>query len=343
MIHLYCWSKPQRAGLLLNPDLLRSNAEQMRTAADVYWIDLDNPTADEERLVLEQFQPVHRLTREEIAQRRPPVHSQPDIPKVEAFPNYLLVVANPLSQAMLDRIAHAGQAGAVSSPLAQLSAILTPKILITHHREPVQAVEQLRGFLARHEEQADRGPDYLFHLILDAMVDEFAPVLDFFHAQLDGIEEQVFEKPSQQLLMRILSTKREITVLRKTLVYQREVLARLARGDSTMIAQREIAYYRNVYDHVIRFTELIESAREMVNDLMQTHLAAASHKLNEVMKVLTMISTTVLPMTLIAGIYGMNFENLPEIKWEYGYPLALVLMVVAGITSLIYFRWKKWL
>jgi len=343
MIHLYCWSKAQRAGLLLNPDMLRTHAEQIRTAADVYWIDLDNPTEEEERLVLEQFQPVHRLTRNDIAQRRQQPSTQPDIPKVEAFANYLFVVANPLSQAMLDRVAHPEQAAAMPKPLTQLTAILMPKILITHHNERVRAVEQLRGFLARHEEQADRGPDYLFHLVLDAMVDEFAPVLNFFHDQLDGIEEQVFEKPSQQLLMRILSTKREITALRKTLIYQREVLARLARGDFTMIDKREIAYYRNVYDHVIRFTELIESAREMVNDLMQTHLAAASHKLNEVMKVLTMISTTVLPMTLIAGIYGMNFENLPETKWEYGYPLALLMMAGAGITSFIYFRWKKWL
>lgn len=347
MIHLYCWNNAQRAGLLLNPELLRTHGKQMREAADVHWIDLENPTEEEERLVFEEYLPVHRLTRDDVARRRLNPESPPDIPKVEAFADYLLVVANPLSQAMLDRIATGGKRFIddvpIAKPLTQLTAVLTPRVLITHHVEPVHAVAELRSFLAKHEEQSERGPDYLFHLILDAMVDEFAPVLDYFHEQLDHIEEAVFEKPSQELLMRILGLKREIAVLRKTLVYQREVLARLVRGDFEMIDDREIAYYRNVYDHVLRFTELIESSREMVNDLMQTHLSASSHKLNEVMKVLTMISTTVLPMTLISGIYGMNFEHMPELKWTGGYVFALILMAGAGATSLGFFLWKKWL
>ena len=132
--------------------------------------------------------------------------------------------------------------------------------------------------------------------------------------------------------------------MRKTLVYEREVLARLCRGEFDLIEAREMVYYRNVYDHLVRFTELIESSREMVSDLMQTHLAAASNKLNEIMKVLTMISTVVLPMTLIAGIYGMNFKKwFPELDWDYGYPFALGLMALTGIASFVFFRWKKWI
>ena len=100
------------------------------------------------------------------------------------------------------------------------------------------------------------------------------------------------------------------------------MLARLIRGEFELVDEREIAYYRNVYDHLVRYTELIEAAREMVSDLMQTHLAAVSNRLNEIMKVLTMISTVILPMTLIAGIYGMNFKNMPELDWEYGYSMA---------------------
>ena len=132
-------------------------------------------------------------------------------------------------------------------------------------------------------------------------------------------------------------------MLRKTLIYEREVLVRLARGEFALVDERETAYYRNVYDHLVRFTELIESAREMVSDLMQTHLAAASNRMNEIMKVLTMISTTVLPMTLIAGVYGMNFELLiPDTKNPWGFWVALGMMALSGAVSYVFFKWKQW-
>jgi magnesium transporter len=121
------------------------------------------------------------------------------------------------------------------------------------------------------------------------------------------------------------------------------VLARLSRGEFALIDERETVYYRNVYDHLVRFAELIESSREMVSDLMQTHLSAISNRLNEIMKVLTMISTVVLPMTLVAGVYGMNFKHMPEIESPYGYPAALGLMAMMGLGSFAFFRWKKWI
>jgi magnesium transporter len=141
-----------------------------------------------------------------------------------------------------------------------------------------------------------------------------------------------------------LKLKRRVLFLRKTLVLEREVLARLVRAEFDLVNEHEIHYYRNVYDHLVRYTELIESAREMVSDLMELHLAATSNKLNEVMKVLTMISTVVLPMTLVAGVYGMNFHRgMPELDWQYGYPFALALMLTMGFGSLALFKWKKWI
>src|SRR5262249_33461506 len=154
------------------------------------------------------------------------------------------------------------------------------------------------------------GPDYLFHLILDAMVDDYAPIVDRVSSQLDKLEHRVFQDPSPKVLARMLRLKRLVSRMRKTLILEREVLARLMRGEFQLVEDREIAYYRNVYDHLVRYTELIESAREMVSDLMQTHLAAASNRLNRVMKFLTTISTIILPMSLIAGIYGMNFKKM---------------------------------
>jgi magnesium transporter len=252
---------------------------------------------------------------------------------------------NPLDRGFLERLREGklGGLGDNGRVATQLSAILTDRILITHHYQPVPGVGELRSFLERHEAHAERGPDYLYHLVLDAMVDQYAPALDLIEERLDRIEMYVFERPSQVMLVEMLELKQVIIRLRKSLVYEREVLARMARGDFALIEDREVVYYRNVYDHVVRFSELIESSREMVSDLMQTHLSAMSNKLNEVMKVLTMISTIVLPMTLVAGVYGMNFDVMPETKWAYGYPFALGLMALTGFGSLAFFRWRRWI
>ena len=227
--------------------------------------------------------------------------------------------------------------------LSSSAPYLTEQVLITHHYQALPAVGDVKHFCRRHAELAGRGPDYLFHLVLDRIVDEFAPEIDRLVEKLDRIEVEVLEKPSRRIVLELVRMKRRVIGLRKTLILMREVLARLTRGEFELVDIREIAYYRNVFDHLVRYTELIEGAREMVSDLMQTHLAASSNRLNEIMKVLAMVSTVILPMSLIAGVYGMNFENMPEIKWEYGYPFALGLMLLVAIVLVAVFYRKKWL
>ena len=174
-------------------------------------------------------------------------------------------------------------------------------------------------------------------------MDEYAPVVDAVADRLDHLERRMFRRPAPTVLKQLLRIKRDITMLRKTLILEREVLARLIRGEFALIDDAEAVYYRNVYDHLVRYAELTESSREMVSDLMQTHLSAVSNRLNEIMKVLTMISTIILPMTLIAGIYGMNFKAMPELDWEYGYPMSLGLMALTLIGGVAYFRRKGWI
>jgi magnesium transporter len=342
MISVYRWCTGQGPGQWLPPEKLR-DLTAPPPAKDVLWIDLDNPSPEEEDRVFKEFLRVHPLTLEDITKLRREPAVRPHFPKVEEFPDYLFVVINPLAPPFLEML-RAGKAALPEEGHAatQLSAVLTPRLLITHHYAPVAGVPELRAFLDRHEAHAERGPDYLFHLVLDALVDQYAPVLELIEDRLDAIEIQVFERPSQELLLSLLELKRAIITLRKILVYEREVLARLSRGEFALIEERETVYYRNVYDHLVRFAELIESSREMVSDLMQTHLSAISNRLNEIMKVLTMISTIVLPMTLVAGVYGMNFKHMPELDSPYGYPAALGLMAMMGLGSLAFFRWKKW-
>lgn len=310
----------------------------------VVWIDLTDPSPEDEAAVLQQFLPIHSLSLEDVTRLRREPESPPHLPKVEEFPDYLFVIVNPLRQAYLDLIGRDDVASAtVEKPFTQLSAILTEHILITHHQERNSCIDQLQSYLGRHPAQCDRGPDYLFHLVLDAIVDQYAPVLDHIDDALDGLEVRVIESPDNQLFQTILRTKREIIILRKTLIYEREVLVRLARGEFELVDERETVYYRNVYDHLVRFTELIESSREMASDLLQSHLASTSNRLSQIMKVLTTISTIILPMSLISGIYGMNFTHMPELEWEYGYAIALGLMLLTGLGAVSFFWWKKWL
>jgi magnesium transporter len=344
MISIFCWNQASRCGQVLTPEALRSRLDELKAGPDVVWIDLSNPDAAEERLVFQEFLPIHTLSLEDVTRLRREPEAPPHFPKVEEFPDYLFVIVNPLADPFLDSIRRPMPLGRLpKGPVTQLSAIVTRHVLITHHYEPLSCIENLKGFLGRHEGQAERGPDFLFHLVLDALVDQYAPAVDHFDDVLDEIEPQVFEQPTQALYMRLLRMKREIILLRKTMIHEREVLARLARGEFALVDEREMVYYRNVYDHLVRFSDRIESSRDLVTDLMQTHLAATSNRLNSIMELLTMISTVVLPMTLVAGIYGMNFKHMPEIEWPWGYPFALALMAATGLAGYLFFRWTRWL
>lgn len=350
MITVYQWNgaSRERGG----PELLPESAAAVPPDR-VVWVALTEPTPEEEALVFEKFLPIHPLSLEDVTRVRRDPEGGAHFPKVEEFPDYLFVIVNPLPPG-LGRLAagkgeHTGDGPLPSASQMlrrnrpQLSAVLTRTVLVTHSTAAVECVRATEEYLRRHAEAARRGPDYIFHVVLDAMVDEYAPVVEWVAAQLDRLEMRIFTRPGGQLIARILRLKRVVTGMRKTLVIEREVLARLIRGEFELVEGREIVYYRNVYDHLMRYTELIEAAREMVSDLGETHLAAVSNRLNEIMKVLAMISTIILPMTLISSIYGMNFEHMPELKWAYGYPFAMGLMLLMAVAAILLFRWKKWL
>ncbi len=326
------------------------------TGDEFIWVDMSDPTPEEEAAVFQRFLPVHPLTLEDVTRIRREPDQGAHFPKVEEFPDYLFVIVNPLPSGLVALAAAHGARPKDAPPLPsaarmlrrhrpQLSTVLTGNVLVTHSMEALACITTAQQYLARHGESARRGPDYVFHIVLDAMVDEYAPVVEWVASRLDRLETRIFTRPAGELIASILRLKRVVTGLRKTLIIEREVLSRLIRGEFELVEDREMAYYRNVYDHLVRYTELIEAAREMVSDLGETHLAAVSNRLNQVMKVLTMMSTIILPMTLIAGVYGMNFEEnvWPDFKSAWGFGFALGLMALTGISSLAFFRWKKWI
>lgn len=193
------------------------------------------------------------------------------------------------------------------------------------------------------------GPDYLAYAILDASVDHYFPVLEHFGEQLDELEQQIIASPETTTMNEIHEIKRQLLTLRRKIWPLRDALNTLVRDPVPHVTEMTRIYLRDCYDHVMRIIDLLEMYRELGSDLLEFQLSSVSYKINEVMRVLTVIATIFIPLTFIAGVYGMNFDpdtspwNMPELRWYYGYPMAMGLMVAVSAGLLFFFYHKGWL
>ena len=187
------------------------------------------------------------------------------------------------------------------------------------------------------------GADYLAYALIDAIVDHYFVLLEKIGDKVEFLEEELITDPSPQTLHTIHQLKRELIFLRKSVWPLREVIGTLERGEVGMIQHKTTIFLRDVYDHTIQVIDSVETLRDMVSGMLDVYLSSVSNRMNEVMKVLTIIATTFIPLTFIAGIYGMNFKYMPELEWHWSYPLLWLLMVGLFIIMLLYFRRKKWI
>jgi magnesium transporter len=188
-----------------------------------------------------------------------------------------------------------------------------------------------------------RGADYLAYTLIDTIIDNYFVVLERIGEKIEDIEEQLLKNPTQDTTLEIHSLKKDLILLRRSVWPLREVTGVLERGESKLIHKSTRIFLRDVYDHTIQVIDTIESSRDLLSGMLDVYLTTVSNKMNSVMKVLTIIATIFMPLTFIAGIYGMNFQNMPELSWKYGYYLSLVLMAVIGLLMLLFFKRKKWL
>jgi len=188
-----------------------------------------------------------------------------------------------------------------------------------------------------------RGMDFLLYEILDGTVDNYFPILDDFDEVVNELEHEVIHNPSKETLNRIFSLKRDGMALRRVTGPQREILNRLSRDPFAVINKRTAIYFRDVYDHLVRISELAESYKDLTTGLLEAYLSVVSNRLNEIMKVLTVFTAVMMPLTVITGLYGMNFKYMPELDWPYGYHMTIGIMAVVIVGMLGFFRWKKWL
>jgi magnesium transporter len=240
---------------------------------------------------------------------------------------------------------------AMQGRMEQVSLFLGSSYVLTFQEEaehdtfePVrQRLRQQRGKI-RH-----RGADYLAYALLDAAIDSFFPVLEALGEKLEALEEAVLEEPTRETMERIHLIRRTFMHLRRAMWPTREAIQAFAHSESEWVTEPTKVFLRDCYDHVLQVLDMLESYRDLAGSLMDTYLSAQSHRMNEVMKVLTIIATIFIPLTFIAGIYGMNFDgseswlNMPELRWDWGYPFCLALMAGVALCLVVFFRRKGWL
>lgn len=188
-----------------------------------------------------------------------------------------------------------------------------------------------------------RGSDYLAYAMVDTVVDGYYPVLEALGERLEVVETDVVSRPTPELLRAVQRIKRELLTLRRALWPQRDALAGLTRGDSNVVAAETRVYLRDCYDHAVQLIDVVETYRELATALTDAYISSLSNRLNEVMKVLTVISTVFMPLSFLASLYGMNFRHMPELETTWGYPTLLGIMAVVAGGMLVWFRRKGWL
>ncbi len=308
-----------------------------RGTAPVTWIDVSAVHQTDVVASFGRLLDLHPLTQEDI------LHTGQRA-KEEAYPGYHYVVLRMLS---------AGKEGGVASE--QISMILAPGLLVTFQERPGDVFDPVR---CRIREGGGRlrgmGADYLAYRLMDAVVDSCFPLLESIGDRVEALEEELVSLAPGASLAAIHALKRDLVDVRKSVWPLREVISALARGDSALVGEGVRLYLRDLYDHVIQLMDATETNRDMVSGMLDIYLSSVSNRMNEIMKVLTIMSTIFIPLTFIAGVYGMNFQrgtppdpaaplNMPELYWRFGYLFALGMMVVTALGMLVFFRRRRWL
>lgn len=234
--------------------------------------------------------------------------------------------------------------------IEQVSLILGENFVLTFQEKAGDIFEPVRNRIKNNKGRIRRvTADYLAYVLMDALVDNYFNVLEKIGEDIEETEEELIERPSPETLQKIHFLKREMIFLRKSVWPLREIISGLEREGTAMIRESTRIYLRDLYDHTIQVIDTVETFRDMISGILDIYLSSVSNRMNEIMKVLTIFASIFIPLTFIAGIYGMNFNpdksplNMPELNWHFGYPAVLILMATIAIVLLVHFRRKSWL
>jgi len=289
----------------------------------VFWIDFEKPSHKDVK-PLESLFGLHHLVVEDC------ISPQEKIPKIADRKTYSHIVLYAAQDHKLGK-------------LNRVNFILGKNFIITMHKNPIEQFNQFKKNKENMNSLMKATPDKILHTLIDKIIDNYFPMLDETNEQLDVLEDKVVENPQEKHLGKLFSLKRDIMKVKKIMGPQRDVLSLLAKGNNKLISEKTVIYFRDIYDHMIWINDQLDSARDIISSILEIHLSVTSNKMNEIMKVLTVIATIMLPLTVIGSIYGMNFKYMPELQWRYGYLGVWVVMILIAVGMLYYFKRKEWL
>lgn len=291
----------------------------------VIWADVSDPTSEDFDELAKEFG-FHRLSIEDC-------RHQHQRPKVEEYSGYYFIVLYEAELADADQ----------TLELRELNIFLGKNYLVTVHSRPISAIETAKRLWPEWTDRSEQGSGLLAYLLIDAIVDDYLPLLDLLSERMDELEDSIFVEFRAEAIEEIFRIKKKLLFMRRSITPLRDVFNTLLRREQSIFPRETHVYFQDVFDHLIRVADTIDTLRDLLASTMDAYLSVSGNRMNQVMKRLTSISTILMSATLIAGIYGMNFFFMPELTWRYGYVLALLSMLVIGLALYAYLKKVKWL
>lgn len=289
------------------------------------WVDLYDPTDNEAKILADVFK-FHPLAVEDCLATVPN-------PKIDDYGEYLYIVIHGINAEALKKD---------ELETHDLDIFLGKNYLVTFHKGHFRSIESVMERCKKNCSLIQTDPEFLMHKIIDTLVDNYLPIIDDIGEKVDELEKEILEKANQKALNKLFTLKKDILYLRRIIHPQREILRNIAGGEHKQICFECSLHFKDVYDHLFMISELIESYRDTMSSAMEAYLSVVSNRLNEVMKVLTIIATILMPLTLITGIFGMNFDNMPLLKSPHGFLTAMGIMGIIAFIMLWFFKRKGW-
>lgn len=255
-------------------------------------------------------------------------------PKIEDFNDYIFIALKMIKY----------NEDKKSSEIEHISILLFNNYILSLQEQPGDVFDPIRTRIKNNKGRIRKmGPDYLTYALLDCIIDNYFIIIEKISDQLEELQDILISNPHPEILHSIHRLKKDIIVLRRSIWPLREIISNIERDESKLIKKSTNIYFRDIYDHTIQVMDTIETSRDILSSMLDIYLSSISNRMNEIMKVLTIIATIFIPLTFIAGVYGMNFENMPELDWNYGYFIILVFMLTIFISMLLFFKKKKWI
>jgi magnesium transporter len=298
---------------------------------NLVWVDINAETeADKieaDALMHDVFK-FHHLAVEDARETR-------NQPKLEQFQDYLFFIVHGVKN----------ETNSANFATKELDGFLGSNYLVTYHHETFRSIDKVKARITENPQACERGAAFLLHQILDELVDLYIPVVDEFDTAIDKLEERIFrlKRGNDQVLEEIMDIKRAVARMRRITSKQLEVLFKMSHGHVSRIDESIQPFYRDVYDHLLRISDLSDSYRDLVSGLLDIHFSVITNKTNEITKVLAIFSAIMLPLSLIAGIYGMNFDYMPELRTRSGYFVVIGFMALIALVLLGYFWRQGWI